>query len=90
MKNDFDDVSFSDGLSYMVARDRFTLYMESVGGLKKRREDRKTKENRVCLYLVYQLPHAHERGREKRVMSTVLSASRIILRRILMLQESGP
>lgn len=53
MKNDFDDVSFSDGLSYMVAKDRFSVYMEAVGGHKKRREDRKKKDNSVGDYHVW-------------------------------------
>ena len=46
MKNGFDDVSFSDGLSYMVSNDRFNVYMDAVGALKSRKTNKK-KENNV-------------------------------------------
>ena len=46
MKNDDDDVSFSDGLSYMVAKDKFDVYMDAVGALKSRKTNKK-KENNV-------------------------------------------
>lgn len=46
MKNDSDDVSFSDGLSYMVAKDQFNVYMDAVGALKHRKKNKK-KENNV-------------------------------------------
>ena len=46
MKNDDDDVSFSDGLSYMVAKDKFDVYMDAVGALKSRKTKKK-KENDV-------------------------------------------
>ena len=48
MKNDTDDVSFSDGLSYMVGKDRFNLYMDAVGALKSR-NTKKRKENNVSI-----------------------------------------
>ena len=90
MKNDFDDVSFSDGLSYIVAKDRFNVYMDAVGGLKKTREDRKKKENSVRRDALCHLSQAQPRDRVKFVMSIVLSASRIILRHISTPQESEP
>lgn len=46
MKNDYDDVSFSDGMAYMVAKDKFTVYMDAVTSLKKERKG-KNKENLV-------------------------------------------
>ena len=82
MKNGFDDVSFSDGLSYMVSNDRFNVYMDAVGGLKKTREDRKKKENSIRRDALCHLSQAQPRDRVKFVMSIVLSASRIILRHI--------
>ena len=48
MKNDSDDVSFSDGLSYMVAKDKFNLYIDAVGALKSRNK-KKTKDNNVSI-----------------------------------------
>ena len=80
MKNDFDDVSFSDGLSYMVAKGRFGVYMDAVGNLKKRREDRKKKENSVRFYHLYHSSQAQRSDRVKFVMSIVLSVNRITLR----------
>ena len=35
MKDDFDDVSLSDGLGYMVDRKRFEAYVSNVSGLQK-------------------------------------------------------
>ena len=49
MKNDSDDVSFSDGLSYMVAKDRFNMYIDAVGALKSRKKH-KSKENSVRIH----------------------------------------
>ena len=51
MKNDTDDVSFSDGLSYMVGKNDFGLYMNAVGGLPNRRAAKK-KEKSVCVILL--------------------------------------
>ena len=48
MKNDSDDVSFSDGLSYMVAKDRFNVYIEAVEALTSRKGKNK-KENNVSI-----------------------------------------
>ena len=48
MKNDYDDVAFSDGMSYMVGKENFNVYMGAVDALKKERSDKK-KDNSVCI-----------------------------------------
>ena len=46
MKNDSDDVSFNNGLSYMVAKDKFDEYMEAVAALNSRKTNKK-KDDKV-------------------------------------------
>ena len=45
MKNDSENVSFSYGLSYMVAKNNFDLYMDAVGALGSRKRNKKKEDN---------------------------------------------